>query len=300
MKCKVAVLLSSYNGEKYIREQIDSVLSQEGVEVILFIRDDGSSDRTPEILKTYEHDPRCIIYFEENVGVIKSFFDLIQKAHGYDYYALCDQDDVWDVNKLEEAVKHLLKNQGQASMYFSATRVVDESLNEISDAKMISGPRALSLNEVLLTNNATGCTIVFNQNLREHLLDKLPERMIMHDHWIYLVCLALGGKVIYDNKPHISYRQHEENVLGNRKTLASTIKYSSFSSMKGVRSSLAKFIYQSHVDTIPNENKAILKAFAEYDSSFINRVKLIKMEIKTIKSIKRKLIFVFQVFLGYL
>ena len=105
-KSKIAVLMSSYNGEKYIEEQIESIIEQENVVVDLFIRDDGSTDKTKEIITRFQSE-NIHINLDYNIGVVKSFFELIKTADGYDYYALCDQDDVWDKDKLYVAIKHI-------------------------------------------------------------------------------------------------------------------------------------------------------------------------------------------------
>ena len=107
-KKKIVVLLSTYNGENYLKEQIDSILNQKSSHHIdLMVRDDGSSDGTIEILKSYEEEypGRIKVHFKENVGYIKSYFELIREAEGYDYYALSDQDDIWLEDKMETAIE---------------------------------------------------------------------------------------------------------------------------------------------------------------------------------------------------
>ena len=127
---KVLVLLSTYNGEKYLREQLDSVLSQEGVDVSLLIRDDGSKDGTLNILKEYSVKDNVNYYEGVNCGPSESFHDLMRHAKGYDYYAFCDQDDVWNNDKLITAVRLLEeKKQDLPLLYCSNLNVVDEHLN---------------------------------------------------------------------------------------------------------------------------------------------------------------------------
>ena len=126
---KVLVLLSTYNGEKYLREQLDSVLSQEGVDVSLLIRDDGSKDGTINILKEYSAKLNVDYYEGANRGPSESFHDLLLHAQGYDYYAFCDQDDDWHKDKLRTAVERLEQmNQEAPILYCCNLNVVDENL----------------------------------------------------------------------------------------------------------------------------------------------------------------------------
>lgn len=211
----VCVLLSTYNGEKYLKEQIDSLLIQEDVELKVLARDDGSEDGTIEILKEYaEKDSRFNFYSGMNVGPAQSFFDLIIKSGDFDYYAFCDQDDVWDKNKLKVAVDFLEKeDSSKPNMYYSNLRIVDQNLvfyrlshNEPSIQK--------DKYSVLTEDMATGCTVVFNRITAEYARKGgLPEYCSMHDTWIYMIC-KFFGETIYDFEAHISYRQHGNNVVG--------------------------------------------------------------------------------------
>lgn len=213
----VLVLLSSYNGELYIKEQIDSVLCQTGVDISILIRDDGSKDNTVELIESlYGNDSRLSVIKGQNAGSAGSFMDLIHKAAAldvrYDYYAFCDQDDVWKEEKLHAAVEALGKQpQDKPAMYMGAYQMVDSTLNEIPT--YLISPR-LNLPAALATNTATGCTMVFNKSMLGVLASKNPQDIIMHDYWAYLVCLSVGGFVYYDETPHILYRQHGHNVIG--------------------------------------------------------------------------------------
>lgn len=214
---KVLVLLSSYNGEKYIREQIDSVLHQEGVDVRLLIRDDGSQDETVAILKEYSRSDERIRYYQgENLGPCYSFFDLVKHADYADYYAFCDQDDVWDSDKLKIAVETLNRlNQNRPALYYSNLRVVDENLrfcrNSFSKNRSIRNKYS-SLIEFV----AVGCTEVFNCALRDIMVRHIPSKCLMHDAWALTVC-SFFGTTVYDPVPHILYRQHQNNVVGTKK-----------------------------------------------------------------------------------
>ena len=212
---KVCVLMSSYNGEKYIKEQIDSILKQTNVEISLIVRDDGSSDETINILEEYSTTDNRVQYYKgKNIGPAFSFLNLINDAPYFDYYALADQDDVWDMDKLEIAISMLKKeaNTDIPLMYYSNLRVVDEDLNFVRNAH--DNPAIIENKySVLVDSMPTGCTMVFNRKTVEMIQQGLPEKCTMHDTWIYLIC-TFFGKCIYDFEPHISYRQHANNVIG--------------------------------------------------------------------------------------
>lgn len=211
----VAVLLSSYNGERFIEEQIFSILSQKDVRVRLYIRDDGSSDSTVEILSRLASMHSNIIFnAEKNVGLIASFFDLLERAdESFKYFAFADQDDVWISDKLAVSVGFLSPfDAGKPAMYCSRTEYVNESLQHLSYSPAYK-QKNIGFGNALVQNIATGCTIVINADARKLIVKELPKTCIVHDWWIYLV-IAAFGTVIYDQVSHIKYRQHEGNVIG--------------------------------------------------------------------------------------
>jgi glycosyltransferase involved in cell wall biosynthesis len=211
----ITVLLSSYNGEKYIEEQIGSILSQSGVNVQLIVRDDGSTDKTREILARLAVENSNLSFIPgENVGVIKSFFELIRHAQSSSpYYALADQDDVWRADKLSHAVSELRKYSSENFLlYCSAVEFVDEHLHHLGNSQRLSLDN-IGFKNALVQNVATGCTMVLNDAALSKIASKLPQNCVMHDWWIYLVISAFGV-VIYDPEPTMQYRQHNQNVLG--------------------------------------------------------------------------------------
>lgn len=215
---KVEVLLSTYNGLMYLEQQLYSLSRQEDVDLRLSIRDDGSSDGTPLLLSTYLQHPFCelSVVLGDNIGVIRSFFELLSQA-GVDaeYYAFCDQDDVWKPDKLSRATT-MLKDipSSVPAMYCSRTELVDKDLNVLnlwpSELR-----KAASLHNAIVENVAVGCTVVINRAAKDLILSRLPDvsRVIMHDWWIYL-CVSAFGKVIFDPLPSLQYRQHGSNVFG--------------------------------------------------------------------------------------
>lgn len=209
---KVQVLMSTYNGEKYLKEQIESILNQENVEISLLIRDDGSTDKTLAMLEDIIKENKNVHYYtSQNIGAARSFMDLVNQSNEADYYAFADQDDVWKPKKLISAIEKLESDIDIPSLYISAVEVVDEELNTI-EIKKVTGEHCFE--GEMAKNFATGCTMVFNKKLCDIIKMYNPIYLIMHDSWITRVCYAIGGKVIIDQEPYIMYRQHANNVVG--------------------------------------------------------------------------------------
>lgn len=212
MTSKVCVLLCTYNGEKYLKEQIESLRRQEEVELDIIAHDDGSSDGTVHILNEYN----IPVFGEEHLGAAHGFFYLMETAPDADYYAFCDQDDKWDPDKLIVAVRSMENAVGRSGLqkpmlYGSGTRLVAE------DGSFISNHRAdpeRSLTSRLFYSSISGNTMVFNRSMREIALLHQPEEMIMHDSWLLKLCIAVGGKLVIDSEPHMDYRMHGNNTIG--------------------------------------------------------------------------------------
>ena len=219
----VCVLLSTYNGEKYLRQQLDSVLNQKGIILNFLVRDDGSTDSTIDILKQYEKDGKIKLIVGKNIGYKKSFYELAKLAPLSDYYAFCDQDDVWDDDKLITAVNMLEReNNSIPLLYFSALRVVNKNLKvkSVTHKKFIISEYPFE--QALTLNPVYGCAAVFNNALREKFLE-YQEFEHSHDNNLNVLASALG-KVVFDKTPHFSYRQHGNNCFGYPSSLKSMIK----------------------------------------------------------------------------
>lgn len=216
-KVKVAVLISTYNGSLYLKSQLDSVLAQYGLfELSVFIRDDGSNDETCLILQEYcEANSNITIFLGDNLGVVGSFLWLVENIEGHDYYAFCDQDDVWHPLKIQAALFTMSDaDPARPSIYCSSYDYVNKELKLLGRGSSASN---LQLNNLLVENCATGCTVVFNDALimqcRVIPLSDIPDQLVMHDWFVVLVGCLLGD-VYYDLNSYISYRQHDNNVVG--------------------------------------------------------------------------------------
>ena len=221
---ELQVLLSSYNGEKYIREQLDSILAQENVAVQLLVRDDGSTDKTVEILKAYEEaNDNIRVLYGENLGVIHSFFTLIEEAEEAEFTAFADQDDVWLPEKLFRAVSALEEQKSELPLvYCSAKQLVDEQLQPLRSG-IRYGTVTPDFGNALVENMCTGCTCVINREMQQLLKGRTPDFTVMHDFWIYLVGSCFG-RVLYDKESYILYRQHSGNELGAASSLLENYK----------------------------------------------------------------------------
>ena len=221
---KILVIMPTFNGEKYLAEQLNSILTQEGVDVSLLVRDDGSADGTRAILDKYQSEGKLRWYTGEHLNVDKGFFDLMKQAAGedFDYIAFSDQDDVWDSDKLAVAVQSLdTADEALPALYYCGQRLVDGELNHIADHEL-NGQRTLTTRFVL--SDFAGCTGVVNRTLLNEVVKFEPDYMLMHDTWVLKVCLCLGGKVFVDTKPHMDYRQHGGNTVGLGRSLPAYLK----------------------------------------------------------------------------
>lgn len=282
-KPKVAVLMSTYNGEKYIREQIESILSQRGVEVYLFIRDDVSSDGTVSILEEYkEQNKLTYVVGKKNIGAGSSFMHLLYKTPDkYDYYAWSDQDDVWLDDKLEAAVTKL--NKSGKRLYMSNLMCVDKDLNEIGLRN--NSPADTSVYSIMCENQTNGCTMVFTKSFRNQLVEnsRRPKDSLFasryHDTWTGMVG-AIQDEIIYDFNQHILYRQHGANEVGSIvynspiQKLRAKLKKVKNSGKRNGRSKAASELVRCYPEYI-NGNEYIL-ALAN-PSKIKNKAKLIKM-----------------------
>lgn len=231
----ITVLLSTYNGQKYLKEQIDSLLEQLDVDVTIIVRDDGSTDETRNILAEYKYKYNNVkIWLDANCGAEDSFNKLCQYAvehYNSDYYAFCDQDDVWDRDKLKVALQHLsVFDESKPNLYFSNLKMVDEKLCYVRD---LFGPDDVFIEKekTLVQIFTYGCTCVFNRKALEDYCF-IKHNTVFHDNWIYAICSYMGN-VYYDPIGHIKYRQHQSNLSGSKVSGFSLIKQRIRRALKG-------------------------------------------------------------------
>lgn len=273
----VQILLSTYNGEKYIKEQLDSIIQQDYPDISILIRDDGSTDKTTEILERYAKTYRYITYYVgDNIGAIRSFFDLILHAdYSVDYYSFSDQDDYWKPNKISSAI-HILNNMGQDKplLYCGRTTLVDNNLKPLKSSIKTYNMKP-GFGNAIVENICTGCTSVINRNLLQLVQNHIPDFCLMHDWWLYLTASCFGD-VYYDEESYILYRQHARNVVGIRtsyyKELINRIR--KYKGNRGKISRQLKEFYMIYNNTDSNQ-LILLDDFIDLNDNSLKRIKLL-------------------------
>ncbi len=271
---QVQVLMSTFNGERFLMEQLESIYSQEGVDVNILVRDDDSQDRTPKLLQREEEKGKLKWYSGPNLKPARSFMDLLLHASdNADLYAFADQDDVWDKDKLLVAANAIGKETNPA-LYFCQTKLVDENLN---DVKQLPISPKLTYGEALVYQFAGGCTMVFNRSMKYIVNKYTPEYIWMHDVWIYDVALAIGAKVFFDPVPHIKYRQHAGNFVGQTNSIWHQWKERILRLWRHEHRRLytAQELLKGYGDLMPQENKMLTEKLIRYRTSFNNKLSLL-------------------------
>lgn len=223
----VAILMATYNGEKYIEEQIESILNQTYQNFVLFIRDDSSTDNTLQIIEKYvEKYPEKIVNVEDEKnakGACNNFMYLLEHVYSlnkYDMFMFSDQDDFWLEDKVEATIKEYsrVNNKEQPILIHTDLNVVDAQLNVIDESFLeysnLNG-KCNKFNNYLIQNNVTGCTTFINKSLVNLVKFDIKD-IRMHD-WYFALLASAFGQVIYIDKATIKYRQHGGNVLGAKK-----------------------------------------------------------------------------------
>ena len=229
---RIGVLLSVFNGEAYLPAQLDSILAQDYQNLIIILRDDGSTDASREIVSRYiaSHSPRMVLMPDDGrrLGACGSFaalmeFALTQKpllGLSPAYLAFSDQDDVWDPDHLSTGMSAMLEQESRVAspvLVHSDLRVVDAHLVELAPSLIAYQglqPWRMNFGRVLVANAVTGCTMLINESLARLALP-IPPQAIMHDWWI-AVMARLQGETRFLPRATVSYRQHGANALGAR------------------------------------------------------------------------------------
>ena len=283
-KEKVVVLMSTYNGEKYLEEQIESLLSQKNVCIEILVRDDGSSDNTLNILKKYKAKQQLNYYIGKNVGPARSFMDLIYHAPKSDYYALCDQDDIWLDDKLIIAVNKLKKQDNNLpALYYGKPRLVDKDLNRIKGS-IGYGDYMTTFAASFINSNAIGCTFVFNNKLLCLIKNSNPNYLNIHDAWIHKVNLAVNGRVLYDHDVHMLYRQHSNNTIGSNPSSLKKVlkKFKNSRKTRGEKLNTIIELMDCYGRNMSFENRELCNIIINYKKSIRDKFRvLLNNKIKT-------------------
>lgn len=294
---KVLVLLSAYNGSRFIGEQLDSLIAQEGVETHVLVRDDGSTDDTADIVSARSrNDKRITLLKGHRLGFAMSFMELVSEAYAhigeYDYFAFCDQDDYWFPRKLLAATTKIReKGTGvKPTLYWSAYTLADEQLtplwrrpDEENTDDSSTNPAytpVMTKPAILVRYFMLGCTMVFDRNMVQFIHDHKPKgNVTMHDLWLSQTAIFFG-QVIYDPRSFILYRQHGNNVAGvdlswkgrwrRFKKSLSTYERRHFREVN------AKLLMDTYRDIMPEEDRKLVESVAHYRDSLAARMHLLR------------------------
>jgi glycosyltransferase involved in cell wall biosynthesis len=272
----LTVLLSTYNGSRYLNSQLDSLGNQTYLNLNILARDDGSTDSTLKILQIEKAKAKLDALGNcNNLGVTGSFFYLLRHAALTDteYVAFCDQDDVWLPTKIEAAILALSSFPDTPSLYCSRLEFVDEHLSHLGFSSI---PRKIGFGNALFENIAVGCTMVLNRKAIDLLCQqRLPDEVYVHDWWCYLV-LSCFGKVIFDDQALIKYRQHSGNAIGASSSYLGVLKRKLCRLFNGKLwiSEQARVFYTLFADRLSSDDRALVELLLKAKSSFWHRLVL--------------------------
>ncbi len=272
---KVKIMLSTYNGEAYIEEQLNSLYEQTYPNIEILVRDDGSDDGTLEILRRHQMQGSIRLLEGKNVGYWKSFFYLLDDDDKADYYAFCDQDDVWLPKKVEAAVNALEKiDQQKKVMFFGGFDYYDSDMDFIG--KGLRYHKKITFANALFECLPLGCNSVINQSLRDSLIQKQPTQSKSHDWWTFMVASGLGT-VVYKDEVLMKYRRHQHNAsaTGDRfwKLLKFRIKTFFINDYFGIIRKQMKEFFDLYCEELSKEDQRLLLKLVE--PSFMKRLSLV-------------------------
>lgn len=268
---KVAIVMSTYNGEKYLEEQLQSLFDQTYKNIQIYVRDDGSSDDTINILRKYEKKDNIQVIYGKNIGVTKSFLSALKIAYDNknDYFAFCDQDDKWHKDKIERALNLIQQKENPTipTMYFSEVNFCDENMNFIKKSSV--GDSKLSFRNSLVDGAGYGMTSVYNKIMIKAILESDYNKVAQHDIWPYMIASGFGN-IIYDSRATNEYRRTGNNVSPSGKSFFPLLVFRIKHFLTGDDSYLIKkqiLLYKSNFfDKLKNEDKKLLNLFSEkYD-----------------------------------
>ena len=282
----VTVLLAVYNGEKYLREQIESVLNQTVTDIKILIRDDGSVDASCELIDEYcSKYPQKIFKIDGlPTGSAKQNFAELLKQCDSDYIMFCDQDDVWLPNKVEKTLEAIKANDNGGKtpvLIHTDLKVVDNNLNIISPS-FFEFQRLyqdnITLSKLLVQNYVTGCTVMINRALAQ-ICGEVPKECIMHDWWLALVA-QLFGKIICLKQPTMLYRQHSDNQVGAKASYGIALIKRKLKTINQVKNNYnatylqADLLLKHYADSINEEQLKILQIYKKMcGMSKLNKIK---------------------------
>lgn len=274
----VNVLMSVYNGEEYLEEQIRSILIQQNVNIFITVRDDGSTDATRNILRKFnkQYPSRFLLIFGKNLGYRKSFLRLIRNAAEADYYAFSDQDDVWQPDKCERAVR-MLKKTNNCHLYVSAIVNTNEKLAPVSVQKFDGNK---TMKSVFVRNRYPGCAMVFDHAvLRKASQLRFPRKGIIPSHDMIISALAyMMGEVYTDNRAAVYHRRCRGSITAGGRGITSRIQaeYRLVFQIKHEACILADSMLRTCMDDLDRKSADFLKTVTKSRTGIRAGISLLK------------------------
>lgn len=275
LSLRFQILLSTYNGERYLKSQLDSYLALSNYEnVSVLIRDDGSTDGTAEILKEYRDKYGFEVIFGENLGLNKSVYELIEKRdRECDLYAFSDQDDVWLPDKLVRAEERLSSLTDEPAMYAGTSYLAKgEELEIIGKTSVPKKP--LSFYNAMVENVCIGHTVVINASLAELYEGGYSDGIFVFDYWAYLLA-SVAGRIVFDSEPGALYRQHDDNAIGYKASFLGKMKVRIgrvFAGKSYYNALQLHSFLEVYADIIPEEYVLEAQDFFKSERSFFTRL----------------------------
>lgn len=293
----IAICMAAYNGEAYLREQLDSIVRQTYGNWILFVRDDASTDGTLAILRQYAAacpDRICLIEDADLPGGspkqnFASILKWVGSRYSFSYFMFADQDDIWQDTKIEKSFALLRDHETDDKtplLVHTDLTVVDAALSVLGESFFdyhALNPRITDLRRLLIQNNATGCTMLWNRALND-LLDLGNPGAAMHDWWVTLTACAFG-RILCLAEPTILYRQHKANVVGATRVNSLAFVWKRLQDVQYVRDTLKGAVIQAgaflacHKERLSPEQTYILQQFSSlYSHGKLGRIALVCRE----------------------
>lgn len=256
---KIDILMATYNGEKYLAEQLDSIINQTYHNWNLLIRDDNSTDRTLEIIQDYQKKDNRIKLLKDNkgnLGIVKNFEELLKNSES-EFIMFSDQDDIWIENKLDMYLKMIEKIKNKGFMIHSDAILFDKNKSNILKDTFIS-KKAINkgLENVFFNYFVQGATILISKEIKNFILP-FPKEVYLHDRYIHLIS-ELFFERIFVNKALIYYRQHGDNQIGAKNTIRELLSKRYFDERDR---QLIKIIYNKYGSLLTDDKKKLIEEY---------------------------------------
>lgn len=269
-KKSIAILLSTYNGEKYLDQQLES-LSRQSCPFTLYVRDDGSTDNTIGIIKEWSDKIDIeILSNKEKLGPAKSFWELLKYPNEADVILFCDQDDVWDEDKVEKSIIRLGKHN---CLSFCNCRIIDADGNLVQGKRLDETPDT-SYERLFINGITQGCSMCMTRELKDFILSCTINCIPMHDIIVMLYAKAFG-KIAWIDEPLFSYRIHGKNVVAKDKNPIRRVKKSLKNWKLSKDNSMSIVAAELMANCIDVKEKEFLTAVSKYKFSISDKMRVL-------------------------